>query len=142
MRVFLDASVMVAATLSSKGGSFRVVNEAAFYGHQLFTSRYAYRETEETIAEKRPESLINFIGMAQFIILIEEPPLKLVKEMGKVIDIKDAPIVAAAVNEKVEILLTLDRKHFLENIQLKKKFSDLKIITPGEFIQNYLIGFE
>ena len=49
-----------------------------------------------------------------------------------VVDEGDAHVLASCENEKASYLLTLDKKHLLV---LKGKIKGLKILTPGEFIE-------
>lgn len=138
--VFLDASVLVAATLSSTGGSFRVITESGLRGFLLITSRYAYKEAERALESKYPQHLGEFYHLATFFMLRPEPPEKFIDRVSKFIDFKDAPVLAAALATKSDILLTLDREHFLENKQLEEKFPALSIMTPGDFIQAHFLS--
>lgn len=135
--IFLDASVLVAATLSSTGGSFRIIMESAVRGFQLITSRYAYRETERTLAIKYPEKLIELQHVISHVVIVPDASQKVVVSVLPLIDFKDAPILAAALVQKAHILLTLDRIHFIENQTLQKSVSPLNILTPGNFIKKY-----
>lgn len=54
------------------------------------------------------------------------------KYFKTVIDEGDAHVLASCEKEKVNFLVTLDKKHLLI---LKGKIKDLKIVTPGEFIK-------
>ena len=137
MKVFLDASVLVAATLSRKGGSFRVVYESSVRGFQLVTSRYACHETEGTLQRAYPAFLDTFHQLTPFLTVGEEPPVLLVKKLCALIDVTDAPILAAAVSSRSRILLTLDRKHFIGNRRIPQHYPALTILTPGDFIQKY-----
>jgi predicted nucleic acid-binding protein len=46
---------------------------------------------------------------------------------------KDAPILAAAMSLEVDYLVTLNRKHFLDDPEVARK-SGLRIGTPGDFL--------
>lgn len=137
LNVFLDASVLVAATLSREGGSFRAISESALRNIKLITSRYAYGEAERTIQEKYPENLIELHHLASFFTITTNPSEKFVESILPFIDFKDAPILAAALKEKADILVTLDRKHFLENQKIKEQFPFLKTLTPGDLIKEF-----
>jgi predicted nucleic acid-binding protein len=51
--------------------------------------------------------------------LLPEPTQKEVEELIRYIDFKDAPVLASAIKGKVDFLITLDKKHFIENPKLK-----------------------
>jgi predicted nucleic acid-binding protein len=53
-----------------------------------------------------------------------------------VIDEGDAHVLASCEKEKVGILVTLDKKHLLI---LKDKIKGLKIMSPGEFLNSYVV---
>ena len=135
--VFLDASVLVAAALSPTGGSFRVLAESPLRGIALVTSRYAYSEAEANIQDKYPNLLSRLYELAAFFQFVDEADKKLLEQCIHVIDFKDAPVLAAALNARVDILLTLDRKHFINNPHLEEKNFPLKIFMPGDFISTH-----
>ena len=135
--IFLDASVLVAAALSPRGGSFRVVSEAPLRGYRSITSAYAYRETERAIRERYPQCLIELSHLVAFFEITPDPPARVVEPLLAVIDFKDAPVLASALHYQAQTLLTLDRAHFLENKELPSRFTGLKIMTPGDFIRCY-----
>lgn len=138
-KVFIDANVLVAATISSSGGSFRILTESLIRGFCFITSRYAYREAERTIQEKYPSLLKEYYQLVPFLILVSDPFSKEIERVLTIIDFKDAPVLAAAIKEKVFVLITLDRKHFIDNQKLKDEFSFLEILTPKDFIQKYFL---
>lgn len=137
-RVFLDASCLIAAVLSPTGGSFAVINESLKNKFTLYLSKYVLEETISVLKEKYPQSLIVFTSLlerANYKIL-PEPNLKEVEQMMKYIDFKDAPILAMVIKGKIDYFITLDKKHFLKNPKLKKLKLSLKILTPGDFLEN------
>ncbi len=115
LKIFLDASMIIAAVISSSGGSFRILTEASIRRFHLVTSRYAYYEAESTIQEKHPHLLEKFYQITPFFKFTSEPSKKLIRKALKLIDFKDAPVLAAAIKEAVDALITLDRKHFIDN---------------------------
>ena len=65
--------------------------------------------------------------------LIYRPEEKIVNFYKKrVIDEGDAHVLATCDQEKIEYLVTLDKKHLLI---LKGKIKGLNILTPGELIE-------
>ena len=51
----------------------------------------------------------------------------------EIIHPKDAPILAAAMALQVDYLVTLDRKHFLDDPEVARR-SGLRMGTPGDFL--------
>ena len=139
MRVFLDASMLVAAALSRKGGSFRLINEARIRGFSLFTSDYAYREAEIALEDKYGDNLADFYELIHLVFVIKGPDRRNLKKFQGIISDKDAAILADTLDLGADVLITLDRRHFLHNLLLKEKYPSLEIVTSGDFIQKYFV---
>lgn len=141
-KVLLDASCLMAAVLSPTGGSFALINEGNKGKFQLCFSEYILKETALALKEKYPQNLVVFNALIEEInykILPEANPKEVEKAM-QYIDFKDAPILITAIKEKVDFLVTLDRKDFLGNPKLKKLKLPFKILTPGSFLANLRNG--
>lgn len=140
IKVFLDSSVLVAASASKTGASAFVLG----YCHKKkvlgYTSLDALGEAKKNITLKlEPFSQNRFAFFLQHanILLVENPSVEEIAKCEKVINVKDAPILAAAINSPASFLLTLDRKHFLKP-EVMAFTKSLKVSTPGEFVSNYL----
>ncbi len=57
------------------------------------------------------------------------------REANKVIELGDAPILAAVKSEKIDYLITLDTKHF-KNSKVTN-YIKTPIVTPGEFLKEF-----
>jgi predicted nucleic acid-binding protein len=138
VKIFLDSSVIIAAVLSHTGGSFRLIKESAFKNYALLISEYVLAECIRTIKTKFPtreDGLMLLLTNFNFKIL-KDSASKEVEKLIDIIDFQDAPILAAALKYKVEYLITLDKKDFLNQRILKfAKKRGLLILTPGELIQ-------
>lgn len=137
LKIFLDASVLVAATISETGGSFRIINEARLHGFDLVISRFAFREAERNVQEKYPFRLRYLYYLSSFCNFIPEPPDALIEILDDLIDPKDVPILAAAIHGCADMLLTLDKVHFLKNEKLGQLIPNLSILSPGSFIKKH-----
>ncbi len=137
-QLFLDSSVILAASGNSQGGSSKIFELALKGRVVLFTSRLAIMEAERNIREKLPLAAFTrfqLVFATYPLTIVNEPSEVFEKKVGKFIYRKDAAILAAAINSKTDYLLTFNRKHFftqkVETFALKHH---LKISTPGEFI--------
>lgn len=139
LSVFLDASVLVAAALSPAGGSFRILSELPLRGFRYVTSQHTFGEAENAIMRKYPDRNIELHHLAIFLDFVHDASDIFAVRLADIIDPKDAPVLAAALKSNVDILVTLDRKHFLENPKLRKKYHRLEIMTPGDFIGKYFL---
>ncbi len=138
-KLFIDASVFIAAAGSPTGGSAAVLELGRRGLVRLFGSKLVLLEAERNIREKMsPHALLRFYGQ------IGTTKLKLVKSVNtrelvaarRIVAEKDAHVLAAAVKGHVEALLTLDRKHLLT--PEVRASSPVLIQTPGEFLQQFL----
>jgi len=140
MKVFLDSSVLVAASASKTGASAFVLGYCRRKKVLGYTSLDALGEAKKNVVLKlEPLSQNRFAFFLKHanILLVEDPSVEETAKCEKVINAKDAPILAAAVKSPASFLLTLDRKHFLKP-EVMAFAKSLEILTPGEFVTNYL----
>ncbi|MBI3442395.1 MAG: PIN domain-containing protein [Candidatus Sungbacteria bacterium] len=139
-KVFLDANIFFAAVRSSTGGSYFIM-ELAKQGHiRIVTVAYALVEAERNIEEKIGEGALhahyeNLLAARPIIQSVVKIPFIFASKLATVMPEKDIPILAGALVSGAEALITLDRKHFLENEKLLKIGIPIPIITPGDFLQ-------
>ncbi len=109
-------------------------------GHlRLIVSQQVLAETERSLRAKAPEVL------GRYALLLREVNVEIVpdpepRELSPYIALlphrEDVPILVAALKAKVDYLVTLNRKHFLEIPGLAEKVG-LQMGTPGDFIAWY-----
>jgi predicted nucleic acid-binding protein len=139
-RVFIDSNVMIAALLSSKGGSFHIINDL----HSDFilqTSEYSIQETSKTFL-KLPKKfkdeglttrLMLQIGLSNIRVL-EDPDPNIMKRMGKYVPKNDASILGSAMISS-DYLLTLDKGFFKDDILKMATRHHVRILKPRDFIE-------
>ncbi len=137
-KVFIDSSVIIAAILSPLGGSFRLIRDSLFKNYALLISDYVLEECIRVLKTKFPEKtyilpiMLENIGFK----MIKDPSEKEVEKFIDIIEFKDAPILAAAIKYKTDYLITLDKKHFLDQKVLEfAKDKKISILTPKEFLE-------
>ena len=114
MRLFLDANAIFAAAISPDGRC-SVLFQLTSVGYcTLLTSPHALEETRRNITAKYPEALTRLErDLIPEVIIVGEAPLSRVNwaiELG--LPLKDAPILATAVENRADLLVTGDQKHF------------------------------
>lgn len=136
--LFADASVIVAATLSPSGGSFRLFRESASGNIMLVTNHYAIDETAEVLQKKYPQHILRLKQIPSWsrIKIFKYPTQKTVSKYLNIINAEDAPILAGAAKAKTQFLITLDRKDFFTTALQQSKLPFL-ITTPRDFFQQY-----
>lgn len=133
--VFIDSSVLMAAAISPKGSARDLTNEAFTQKLDLYVSADVLEETERNLKLKAPHSLDYFYTSMQSLSLkIVKPAKRQILKAAKIVVGKDAPILAGAIEEKVDYLVTYDRKHLLSHKEEIKTHFNLQVVTPDEII--------
>lgn len=135
VKIYLDASVIIAAMLSPIGGSAKLIQFVKLSAVVGITSQTAVEEIEEhalkidkTLNEIRQFIKDNKIIVRKKISKTEEIPYQgLVEE-------EDIHIVAGAKLTKCRFLITLDKKHLLKD-QVRKVVRPLKVVSPKEYLE-------
>ena len=135
IKVFIDTSVLIAGVASLTGASAAVLDLCEAESIQMVISRQVLVEADRNFSAKLPGLVYEF---RQFIrnlvpLMVEDPPAAAVERAAGLIDRKDAAILAAAIESKVEFLITLDKKHFLK--QKVQRNIPIEICTPSDFLR-------
>ena len=136
--VFLDASVLVAASRSPSGGSavtMDVCNGRRFRG--AVTTRVLL-EARHNIAEKFEESeLLRFYQQ----IAALDPHIAPPPSQGRTAECvpltaeKDAHVLAAALECEAGYLVSLDRRHLVTH-SVHSAGLPIRVLTPGDFLSD------
>jgi predicted nucleic acid-binding protein len=140
IKLFFEASVLIAAAHSLTGGSGYVLEACRRGRFKPVVTQLVLIEAERNIKAKLGEEdllrFYQFLGTVDFTV---EPPVSAreVADYSHLIEEKDAHVLAAAVRSSAQFLLTLDTRHFMTE-RLSKADLGLIIVTPSHFIQAYL----
>ena len=137
LKVFLDTSALIAGVASSRGAARAVLQLAEIGLIEVIVSRQVIVEADRNIEEKLPKILNEYREFMELLapVMIDDPRQKDIERFLKIINYDDAPILASAVISGADFLVTWDRKHFMDkNINI---YSQLKIVTPGEFLKYF-----
>jgi predicted nucleic acid-binding protein len=131
VRLFLDTSVLLAASGSGKGASRFVVTEAAAHGWELVSSDYCDEETRRNLpkvgrsaATAWKNEIAPRVRFVRASVALDKP---LVFPKAK-----DRPVVITALAVRSDWLLTLDEGDF--HTKLGREVYGLRIATPGELL--------
>ena len=133
MRVLIDTNVLISAALSAGGTPFQPYIKAASYPNRGLICEQNVDEMKRIFNKKFPDrltSLDKFLSMA--LLTLELVPIPTNENESEVLirDVKDRPILRAAIDARADVLLTGD-KDFLES-----GVKELKIMTPAEFLKD------
>ena len=131
MKLFLDSSVVVAASLSATGASRVVFNLATAQGWTLLVSSWVLTEVRRNLADKPAEAARAWASLRTGVTIEED---ELTFDWPLVFDVtKDKPILCTAL-ACADVLLTLDRRDFQS--LLGESVYDLRVLTPGDFLDS------
>jgi predicted nucleic acid-binding protein len=134
INLFLDSSALYAGIISPSGAARVLLMLAEAERITIAISLQVTFEVERVLARKAPEAILSYrqILLASKISVLSDPtPQEVDAYQGIVPHPADVPIVVAAMKAKTDFLVTLNRKHFLDDSSVATR-SGLRIGTPGD----------
>lgn len=145
--LFLDSSALFAGIVSASGAA-RVLLLLAESGQITITiSEQVVAETERAIARKVPGALndVRRAILASQAVIIRDPDIEEVQaHLDLISHPPDVPIILSAMHSGADYLVTLNRRHFMDDPQVAESVG-IKIGTPGEaleWVRSLLAGGE
>ena len=135
MRILIDTNVLISAALSPNGAPFQAYVKAASYPNHGMICEQNVDEMKRIFNKKFPtrlNALNRFLSVALMTLELVPVPTDEDDAEAQIRDVKDRPILRAAIRAKADVLLTGD-KDFLES-GLKSP----KILTPAEFLNLHI----
>ena len=134
MKLFLDANVIFTAAYSAQGLSRGLFRVAATGKCSLCTSAFAHEEAFRNLHNKAPENLANLTMLKKQVDILPEPHPKWVTwAAGLPLVQKDAPVLAAALQGKVDLFVTGDRRDF--GHLFGRVLHGVKVLTPADALE-------
>ena len=131
MIVFIDTNILISSALNVGSTPYRAFIKAVTFPNRGIVCEQNIEELYRIFDKKFPVKkplLDQFLTLSRNVIEVVPTPIKENKEENKIRDIKDRPILRAAINANADILLTGD-KDFLESGIVKPK-----IMTASQFL--------
>ena len=132
MRIMIDTNVIISAALFPNGKAAKAFFKAMMPPYEPIVCDYIVDELHRKFQEKFPEKqteLEAFLFQALSFIEVVKTPEEIIAEEKKVRDVKDRPILRAALDAHADLFLTGD-KDFLES-----SITDPRIISVAEFLE-------
>lgn len=132
--LFLDSSALVAGAISSDGAARALLLLAEASRIRLTISEQVVAESERALARKVPRALPYYreVLLCSGLRIVHDPvPAQVQAQLGIIAHPADVPIVLAAMQSGVDFLVTLNRRHFLDDPSVAER-SGLQIGTPGD----------
>lgn len=131
MRVLIDTNILISAALSTKGTPFLAYVKAATYPNHAIVCEQNIDEMRRIFNKKFPariQALESFLSLALMTLELVPTPMDEHESELQIRDIKDRPILRAAIHANADVLLTGD-KDFLES-----GVKHPTILTAAEFL--------
>ena len=132
MRCFIDSNVLISAGLFPNSTPAAALIKAVTPPNAAFVSDYSLDEVHRKISEKFPDKVRDFeafLYRALFTVVLIKTPADALAVETKVSDVKDRPILRAAINADIDILITGDKKLLASDVMCPR------IITPADFLK-------
>ncbi len=132
MRVLIDTNVLISAALNPTGVPSQAYQKAASYPNRGLICEQNVDELKRIFNKKFPTRLAaldKFLSTALLTLELVPTPSDELATEALIRDVKDRPILRAAIEARADVLLTGD-KDFLES-----GVEHPAIMTPAEFVQ-------
>jgi uncharacterized protein len=110
MRIFLDANILFSAA-HSDGAMRALLAELVVRGHELRADDYVAEEAARNLATKNPAAIAALETVLQDVTVTRVPAERSI-EANLPLPEKDRPILASAISQACQALVTGDRTHF------------------------------
>ena len=134
MRVLIDTNILISAALNPKGTPYKAFLKAVTYPNKGVICDQNIEELRRIFNRKFPEKislLEHFLSIALLAMEVVPTPTEEIETENLIRDAADRPILRAAVNARIDVILTGDRD-FLES-----GISDPQIVTAAEFMESF-----
>jgi len=131
---FFDSSALIAGIVSAQGAARALLLLAEDEKILITLSEQVIVEVERNIARKAPKALpfARQLILATNLRIVRDPQLEQVQtHLDWIAHPADIPILVAAVQARVDFLVTLNTRHFMDDPRVAQR-SGLRIGTPGD----------
>ncbi len=133
LHLFFDSSALFAGVVSTDGASRALLLLAEGGLMTVSVSEQVLVETERAVARKLPQALPTFreaLRSTSLRIVPDPTPEQVMAHHNLISHQTDVPIVLAAMQARVDYLVTLNRRHFIDDPGVAVR-SGLRIGTSG-----------
>ena len=132
--LFFDSSALFAGVASSTGAGRALLQLGEARAVAITVSEQVITETERSLARRAPTALPFFrqaLRACHMRIVKGPAPAEVLAARSFIAHEADVPILVAAMKVKTGFLVTLNRRHFIEDPLVAQR-SGLRIGTPGD----------
>jgi predicted nucleic acid-binding protein len=136
LRLFIDSSVFLAAAFSATGPANALMIEGARRGCALLVSELVLEETRRNLLKAsgtRAVAIFELLTGLSELQRAARPSRAQVLRIAKLVNIKDAPIVAAAVRARADYLVSHDKELLGQSAEIQASFG-VPVVSPGDIL--------
>ena len=138
--VFIDTSVLLAACRSRSSVSAVIFGYSRRKRIKAIISHHVISEIKRNAEEKLDQQgkrRLNFYLLQTNLIIVADPTIEERISLKGIIPNKDVPILAAAIKNKANFLITYDKKNFFQP-EVLKIVKPMTIVTPRHFVKKVM----
>lgn len=137
LRIFLDTSALIAGILSSRGAAREVLRLGEAEVIEIVISRQVLIEADRVLQEKFQDLLDAYHAFLKNLdpVVVDDPPRDMIEKVLGWIDSADAPILAAAIQAKVDYLISWNTRHFMKKPVVEN--TPFPVLVPAEFLEEF-----
>lgn len=129
IRVFFDADVWMAGSISSSGASHILLRLSEYTVLKGLTSQQAVAEAARNLQEKMPEGLPFFQRIVAVALeTVPDPDPKDLENFAGQADAKDLPILVGAIQHHARYLVTFNVRDYCPSTAV------IEVVRPGDFL--------
>ncbi|HBX70676.1 MAG TPA: hypothetical protein DEH25_15175 [Chloroflexi bacterium] len=136
-KLFFDSSALFAGVISPAGAARALLVLAESRHLEIVVSEQVIAETESALARKAPQTLLDYrqaLRSTNLTIIRNPLPADVKQHLNLIVHLPDVSIVLAAMQAQVDFLVTLNRRHFMDDPQVAIR-AQLRIGTPGDALK-------
>lgn len=134
MKLFLESSVLLAASGSRAGASYHVFEIAPTRGWRLVSSPYCVAEVDKNVVKLGEDAVTIWQGHLRPLLAMFRDCV--VSDRVLSFDaVKDKPVLITALAAECDVLLTLDRADF--GTLFERGVYGMGVMTPGMFLMRH-----
>ncbi len=138
-KVFIDSSVLLSASRSTHGAAFALVSlfrKKKLSGYISQVVRKEIYDNTDKALDQIGKRRLNIHLLSSHLTVINTPSVESIRKWEKVINKKDAHIIASAVTAQVDYIVTLDKNDFSSSL-LRRAIDPIQIVQPIELVRMF-----
>lgn len=119
-----------------RGSARELLNAGILGDYQIVLSQIVLTESERNIVRKAPAALPLFEFFAETLAPgVVRPSREHVLAVAQIVEVKDAPIVAGAMEAEAIYLATYDQQHLLRRAETIRAAFGIMVATPADILR-------